>query len=446
MSGGETFYDLLGVDGDASQEAIERAYRTRVKQYHPDVSDDPDARQRFKRINRARDVLCDRRERARYDRLGHETYLAREQSGTTNRGDRGTAGPAGTAGTGAGGGGTDAGPGRRGSDRSGSDSPGESGSARGAGRTGGSKRAGTGGSERARTRESRHASDGSSGRSRSSTGGAKSRGTGAADAGSAGGGTAGATGTGTDGTGGSARDDGSTVRGRGATAEAGPGGPHASRAPRGDPGPEVVEESTGEDPRTPGRFALGEAVAGLGLAGVAAGSIGLAVAVGGDVPVVSGGVAILVASWLVVAAVAGALAARSAGWLPDEVVRAQAFPLALFVGAWYVRLGTDYGAVALVLVAYAAHATLFRTAALVAGGERSTVRSAAVWFVGSAPAAVLVYATRITPGGSDLVGGPVVGVAASASDVLGGALVLAVAVPVAVGVMHAGWRFLRLLG
>lgn len=206
-----------------------------------------------------------------------------------------------------------------------------------------------------------------------------------------------------------------------------------------------MRESTGQEPRTPGRFAIGEAVAGVGLVVVAAAAIRIAVAVAGTVPVTGGGEAVLVASWLVVATVAGAFAARNAGWLPEEVVRAQAFPLVLFVGAWYVHLGTDYGIAALGLLAYAGHATLFRTAALAAGDERSVARSAAIWFVGSVPAAVLVYATRVSPDGSDLVGGPVVGTVARTSELLGGALILAIVVPVAVGVAHAVWRSLRLL-
>jgi curved DNA-binding protein CbpA len=72
----ETFYDLLGVPEDASKGAIEDAYREQIKQVHPDVSDDADAGERTKRLNRAKRVLTDERERARYDREGHETYTS----------------------------------------------------------------------------------------------------------------------------------------------------------------------------------------------------------------------------------------------------------------------------------------------------------------------------------------------------------------------------------
>lgn len=72
---GETFYTILGVDRDADAGAIRRAYRSRVKECHPDVSDDPDAGEQFQRLTTARDVLLDADERATYDRLGHDAYV-----------------------------------------------------------------------------------------------------------------------------------------------------------------------------------------------------------------------------------------------------------------------------------------------------------------------------------------------------------------------------------
>lgn len=71
----ETFYELLDVDADASQSVIRDAYREKVKEYHPDVSDHPEATERFKRVKRAEEVLCDPDERATYDRLGHDAYV-----------------------------------------------------------------------------------------------------------------------------------------------------------------------------------------------------------------------------------------------------------------------------------------------------------------------------------------------------------------------------------
>lgn len=71
------FYEVLGVAADASTETIRDAYRERVKEVHPDRSDAPDAAERFKRVTRAKEVLTDPQERARYDRLGHEAYVGR---------------------------------------------------------------------------------------------------------------------------------------------------------------------------------------------------------------------------------------------------------------------------------------------------------------------------------------------------------------------------------
>ncbi|WP_135819663.1 DnaJ domain-containing protein [Halostella litorea] len=73
----ETYYDVLGVAPDATQDEIQAAYRERVKETHPDVSDAPDASERFREVTRAEEVLGDEAERARYDRLGHEAYVGR---------------------------------------------------------------------------------------------------------------------------------------------------------------------------------------------------------------------------------------------------------------------------------------------------------------------------------------------------------------------------------
>jgi molecular chaperone DnaJ len=66
------YYEILGVDRNASQEEIKRAFRRLVREYHPDVrKDDPEANERFKEINEAYQVLSDPEKRARYDRYGH---------------------------------------------------------------------------------------------------------------------------------------------------------------------------------------------------------------------------------------------------------------------------------------------------------------------------------------------------------------------------------------
>ncbi len=65
------YYEVLGVDRNASKDEIKRAFRRLARQYHPDVNKDPDAEERFKEINEAYAVLSDDEKRAAYDRFGH---------------------------------------------------------------------------------------------------------------------------------------------------------------------------------------------------------------------------------------------------------------------------------------------------------------------------------------------------------------------------------------
>ena len=65
------YYELLGVSRDASDAEIKRAFRALAREVHPDVSDAPDAEQRFREIVEAYEVLSDAERRATYDRFGH---------------------------------------------------------------------------------------------------------------------------------------------------------------------------------------------------------------------------------------------------------------------------------------------------------------------------------------------------------------------------------------
>lgn len=65
------YYEVLGVSRNASPEEIKAAFRKLARQYHPDVSQAPDAEERFKEINEAYAVLSDTDSRAAYDRFGH---------------------------------------------------------------------------------------------------------------------------------------------------------------------------------------------------------------------------------------------------------------------------------------------------------------------------------------------------------------------------------------
>lgn len=64
------YYKILGVARGASQEEIKRAYRRLARKYHPDVSKEANAEDRFKEVQEAYEVLKDPEKRAAYDQLG----------------------------------------------------------------------------------------------------------------------------------------------------------------------------------------------------------------------------------------------------------------------------------------------------------------------------------------------------------------------------------------
>jgi len=65
------YYEILGVQRNASAEELKSAFRKLARQYHPDVNKEADAEERFKEINEAYAVLSDDEKRAAYDRYGH---------------------------------------------------------------------------------------------------------------------------------------------------------------------------------------------------------------------------------------------------------------------------------------------------------------------------------------------------------------------------------------
>ena len=64
------YYRILGVNRSSSDEEIKRAYRRLARRYHPDVSKEPQAEERFKEVSEAYETLRDREKRAAYDGLG----------------------------------------------------------------------------------------------------------------------------------------------------------------------------------------------------------------------------------------------------------------------------------------------------------------------------------------------------------------------------------------
>ncbi|MBP2058943.1 molecular chaperone DnaJ [Lactobacillus colini] len=81
------YYEVLGVDKNASDADISKAYRKLAKKYHPDLNHEPGAEEKYKEVNEAYEVLHDQQKRAQYDQFG--------QAGVNGQGGFGGAGGAG---------------------------------------------------------------------------------------------------------------------------------------------------------------------------------------------------------------------------------------------------------------------------------------------------------------------------------------------------------------
>jgi curved DNA-binding protein len=73
------YYDILGVSPTADADEIKKAYRKLARKYHPDVSKEPGAEERFKAINEANEVLKDPARRATYDQFRAGGYRAGDE-------------------------------------------------------------------------------------------------------------------------------------------------------------------------------------------------------------------------------------------------------------------------------------------------------------------------------------------------------------------------------
>ena len=82
----KNYYDILGVKKDASDADIKKRYRKLVRQYHPDVSDDPDADNKIAVINNAYETIRDKDKRAEYDAMLNNPFAGQGGfGGSSNR-------------------------------------------------------------------------------------------------------------------------------------------------------------------------------------------------------------------------------------------------------------------------------------------------------------------------------------------------------------------------
>lgn len=69
------YYETLGIDRDASEQAVKKAYRRLAMKYHPDRNpDDPEAELKFKEASEAAEILLDPEKRRTYDQFGHAAF------------------------------------------------------------------------------------------------------------------------------------------------------------------------------------------------------------------------------------------------------------------------------------------------------------------------------------------------------------------------------------
>ncbi|RJX26647.1 MAG: molecular chaperone DnaJ [Acholeplasma sp.] len=72
MADKRDYYDVLGIQKTASEDEIRKAYRNLAKKYHPDVSKETNAEEKFKEVQEAYDTLSDQQKRSAYDQYGHQ--------------------------------------------------------------------------------------------------------------------------------------------------------------------------------------------------------------------------------------------------------------------------------------------------------------------------------------------------------------------------------------
>src|SRR3954453_12041740 len=73
------YYEILGVNKNAREDEIKKAYRKLARKYHPDLNpNDKEANKKFQQINEANEVLSDLDKRKKYDQYGKDWQHAEE--------------------------------------------------------------------------------------------------------------------------------------------------------------------------------------------------------------------------------------------------------------------------------------------------------------------------------------------------------------------------------
>jgi len=73
------YYEILGVEASAGEAELKTAYRRLARKYHPDVSKEKGAEEKFKSINEAYEVLRDKEKRQEYDQLRARGYRSGQE-------------------------------------------------------------------------------------------------------------------------------------------------------------------------------------------------------------------------------------------------------------------------------------------------------------------------------------------------------------------------------
>lgn len=68
------YYEVLGVNKDATEAEIKSAFRKKAKEFHPDINKSPDAPEKFKEAQEAYECLSDETKRSQYDKYGHAAF------------------------------------------------------------------------------------------------------------------------------------------------------------------------------------------------------------------------------------------------------------------------------------------------------------------------------------------------------------------------------------